>query len=231
MQIKDKFIAQKVLITNDKKPYTGTECNSGDKTIFDIPEGFSQTKVINLIKYVKENARNKINDTPLEIERKWITDAMYFQNILKMYPIENSYHIYQSYISINPELRFRRKRPLGSLDCKYFVDYKTDGDLVREEYSLDITDYNTRFSPAMAKFILDCLFIPNPIVKEYHRLILPDGKCLEISLVDGSWVYIEIEFNSESEAVQYNLPDNLNNIFTEVTEDPNYKMKNYWKRR
>lgn len=195
----------------------------------DLPNGFSKIQATKLIEYVKKHAKNLTGDkVPLEIERKWLVDTSHFQNLINAYPAYKRLHIYQMYVSTNPELRFRRQREFGTGNYQYIVDYKTDGDLVREEYTLDITHYDKMFSPSLAKFVIDCLFLPNPIIKEYHCLNLPDEHHLEISLVDNRWSYVEIEFDSEDEATTYKLPDELNNIFTEVTGDPNYKMKNYW---
>lgn len=195
----------------------------------DLPNGFSKIQATKLIEYVKKHAKNLTGDkVPLEIERKWLVDTSHFQNLINAYPVYKRLHIYQMYVSTNPELRFRRQREFGTDNYQYIVDYKTDGDLVREEYTLNITHYDKMFNPSLAKFVIDCLFLPNPIIKEYHCLNLPDGHHLEISLVDNRWSYVEIEFDSEDEATTYKLPDELNNIFTEVTGNPNYKMKNYW---
>ena len=199
---------------------------------FNLPDGLSRIKAAELIYYIKEHAENRIGgNVLLEIERKWIVDTSHFQKLINMYPAYKRLHIYQMYASTNPELRFRRQREFGSGNHRYVVDYKTDGDLVREEYTLDITHYDKMFKPELARFVIDCLYLPKPIIKEYHCLILPDGHHLEISLVDSRWSYVEIEFSSEDEAINYILPDELDSIFTEVTGDPKYKMKNYWSNR
>lgn len=242
MQIKNEFIAPKISTTNEKKRYikpdiiatmeTDSNCNSDNETRFDLPEGFSHIIATKLVRFIKEHAVSKNGGkTPLEIERKWLVDISHFQNIINAYPAYKRLHIQQMYVSTNPELRFRRQREIGSEIYQYVVDYKSVGDLVREEYTLDITNYDKMFNPEMARFVLDCLFLPKPIIKEYHCLELPDGHRLEISLVDNKWSYVEIEYDSETEAMNYQLPDNLSDIFTEVTDNPDYKMKNYWKRR
>ena len=49
----------------------------------------------------------------------------------------------------------------------------------------------------------------------------------ERTVDDGAFIYAEIEFESEEQARDYQFP--IDDAI-EVTDDSNYKMKNYWLR-
>jgi len=129
---------------------------------------------------------------------------------------------YQSYISINPEVRIRKRINLSLFGNEESVNYKlcfkSDGDLSREEVEVDITEdkyYN-----------LLHMISGEPIKKEYRQFNIYDTYIAECSIVDNDWMYAEVEFNSEEDANNFIPPDWFGE---EVTYDKNYKMKNYWK--
>lgn len=155
----------------------------------------------------------------MEIERKWL---------LKKRPddcedltlFEDAY-IEQSYISIEPEVRIR-KRVNSNGDINYKLTIKSNGTLSREEVNIDITDlqYENLLKLAEGK----------PITKDIRNYMTKDGKKLETSIVDKeldtAFIYAEIEFESEEEALKHELYLDA----VDVTTDNYYKMKNYWLR-
>ena len=162
----------------------------------------------------------------MEIERKFLMDKM----PTELTPLE-CYQIEQGYLSINPEVRIRRKK--DRTDESYKITIKSDGDLAREEIEMKI-DY---YQYAKLKEMINLPMIQ----KDYYiyRIRLPRDKRineytihdLEFSIVDkgtpNEFMYAEIEFFDEEDANEY-IPDYF--LGKEVTYDPNYKMKNYWVR-
>jgi hypothetical protein len=153
-----------------------------------------------------------------EIERKWllkeIPKGWYDYSIIR-----------QFYLSVNPEVRLRKKATYPKvLNSKIYIDYiitvKGDGNLTRSETENHVTKL----------FYDDCLELigdKNTIKKDYYRYF--DGKhTVEISNVDnGTFIYAEVEFKSEEEALAYTFPYS-DLVITEITDNENYKMKNYW---
>lgn len=153
----------------------------------------------------------------MEIERKWL---------LKKVPGEFSLITdavcEQTYIGQNPEVRIRKRVETGKQPA-YFVDIKSDGNPSRREVENSIPEMKYE----AIKNILD-----KPVINErwfifdlgYHRL-------MEVIIVDPSsdteFIYAGIEFATEEEAKDFIFPieDTI-----EVTDNPEYKMKNYWKR-
>ena len=150
-----------------------------------------------------------------EIERKFLIDA--FPADL---PLKRQHQVYQAYLSLDPEVRIRRNEKEGQ-DTAYFLTIKSGNGLVREEVELDIS--KTHFY-ALAKMI------EHPFIsKDFRVYQLPDGLELECSLVDkgksSEFMYAEIEFPNVDAAKSFEAFP----IFKkEVTDDPAYKMKNYW---
>lgn len=69
--------------------------------------------------------------------------------------------------------------------------------------------------------------------KDYRVYALPDGRKLEVSLVDEGlptcFFYAEVEFSSVEEAHAYTPPRNIG-LLEEMTEDRGFSMSAYWKR-
>lgn len=152
-----------------------------------------------------------------EIERKFLIDS--FPADL---PLIRQHQVYQAYLSLDPEVRIRRNVKDGQ-DTAYFLTIKSGHGLVREEVELDISKAHFYALAKMAE---------HPFVsKDFRVYQLPDGLDLECSLVDkgksSEFMYAEIEFPDVDAAESFAaLP-----IFKkEVTEDPAYRMKNYWKK-
>lgn len=155
----------------------------------------------------------------MEIERKFL---------LKKFPPISEYKEYeveQGYISIDPEVRIRRKTALSGLS-KGYTDYKLtvkgDGLLEREEIETTISE--EVFEQLKA-------FIKKPMIQKTYRIYQLGNHTLECSAVDlnlpSAFIYAEIEFEStqEAEAFQWPFQDGA-----EVTYDQSFKMKQYWKR-
>jgi len=150
----------------------------------------------------------------MEIERKFLIDS-FPDNLICVKTAKVS----QGYISINPEIRIR------SYEYDNFKEYvltiKGDGNLSRDEVEIIITE---------DKFNSISNMIRKPFIEKiYKQYQLQNGLILECSHVDdgsdSEFMYAEIEFKNEKEAVEFIVPDFLGR---EITEDSEYKMKNYW---
>ena len=154
----------------------------------------------------------------MEIERKWL-----LRTVPPVSP-DSKVWVNQFYISTEPEVRLRSVKDQDSADAKwqYFITIKGDGTLAREEIETSID----------GKFYLEALDLKN--CQEIHKSFLvynKEGKKVEVSVVlnTPSFVYAEVEFNTITEAMKYQFPW-PNIVMEEVTENPDYKMKNYWKK-
>lgn len=153
----------------------------------------------------------------MEIERKWILSSL----PSNIFP-DGSYIIHQFYLSLNPEVRLRSCKALVDEIVKhpYRLAIKSEGTLERQEIQCDV--YEDFFYEA-----LDFIGL-KPIKKEYF-IFYTKGFKVEVSNVENSFIYAEVEFKSKEEAMSYNFPwPGL--VVKEVTDDPSWKMKNYWKR-
>jgi len=151
----------------------------------------------------------------MEIERKFLLDK--FPNLD---PIEEAI-VCQGYISTDLEVRIRSKETDESTD--YIITVKGDGDLSRKESNVYISEYI---------FMELKEIISKPLIhKTYKGYKLYNGLLLECVLVDSGmeseFMYAEVEFDSEEEALKFIPPEFLGK---EVTYDSAYKMKNYWLR-
>lgn len=152
----------------------------------------------------------------MEIERKFL--------IKEKPPIiaVEHFHTKQAYISVDPEVRVREK--FGVDECSkcgspYKITIKGNGTLVREEIETSIDE---EFYNKILEFIGH-----KPILKDYY-IYLYNGYMIEVSDVDsGAFMYAEVEFNSIEEANNFIWPW-PGILISEETENPEYKMKNYW---
>lgn len=153
----------------------------------------------------------------MEIERKWL-----LRRVPKWEPLDKSIKE-QFYVSFTPEVRFRKEYGLFQKDL-FYVTIKGEGSLSREEVErkIDKEYYETveRLCGGEA-------------IKKYNYLYRIDGIFIEVNEIDENniepFVYAEVEFHSEEEAMEYEFPwPEL--VIKEVTNDPNYKMKNVYKR-
>lgn len=147
----------------------------------------------------------------MEIERKWI-----LKEVPTNLPLVRHSQVEQFYVSINPEVRLRHNPESSE---PYRITIKGEGTLSREEIETKISE---NFYNKLKDFVGR-----EPIQKDYS-IFNCGGYPLAVSVVDnGAFIYAEIEFETEEQARNYELPiaDAV-----EVTYDSNYKMKNYWLR-
>ena len=155
----------------------------------------------------------------VEIERKFLLPSLP--------PIEPIAHVevFQGYLSLDPEIRIRSYSVLegkdkGHMDFRMTV--KGEGGLVREE----IEDYISE------KFFRELrLFIGKPLIHKDFYVYQHNGHKIEVSIVDAGFhhefIYGEVEFENVEDAKSFQWP--FSNA-KDITEVPDMKMKNYWKR-
>lgn len=152
-----------------------------------------------------------------EIERKWI-----LKRIPEGFPLIVDAICEQSYLSISPEVRLRKRAETGNAPL-FFLDVKSSGTMERNEITIPISEKEVH-SYAL-------LLEGKPVIKKkWHLFDVGNGQTLEVTIVDPGteteFIYVEVEFRTRREAENFVLPipDAI-----EVTDDQNYKMKNYWK--
>lgn len=141
---------------------------------------------------------------PQEIERKYLVNVDQLPDLSGCHCRQ----IEQAYLSDRPTVRVRRDAQ------SYYLTYKGDGLLVREEYNLPLT--------ADAYAHLAAKADGYRISKERFELPLPDGLTAELDIFHGvheGLLLVEVEFPSVEEANAFTAPDWFS---TEVTEDPTY---------
>lgn len=150
----------------------------------------------------------------VEIERKWLLNRPMVGNITCIGQMSTWY------LSTEPEVRVRRLNDTATGPvCKFA--FKTCGTLSRVEIEKYITEEE-----------LECCLesLPenlrhNPIVDNYIMFDVggTEVACIE---VDGKYTMVEVEFDSVEEANSYIPPfDGI-----EVTDNPDYYKRNYWKK-
>ena len=139
----------------------------------------------------------------MEIERKWI-----LQRVPTEFRLVRNAQIEQFYVSTSPEVRLRHN-PASNEPVR--ITIKGEGTLSREEIETKVKE-----------------FVNKPLIKKDYSIFNCGGYPLAVSVVDdGAFIYAEIEFETEEQARNYQLPiDDA----VEVTDNPSYKMKNYWLR-
>lgn len=152
----------------------------------------------------------------MEIERKFL-----IKEKPSIIAVEH-FHTKQAYISVDPEVRVREK--FGVDECSkcgspYKITIKGNGTLVREEIETSIDE---KFYNKILEFIRH-----KPILKDYY-IYHYNGYDIEVSDVDfGAFMYAEVEFDSIEDANNFIWPW-PEILISEETENPEYKMKNYW---
>lgn len=159
----------------------------------------------------------------LEIERKWsfITDPTL--RIERHVKLKDSHVCYQWYIIATDDAQVRVTRRIEKFGDKYTLNIKTGNGLTRKEVQFDIPYSN------FLKLIGQC-DEAEPIKKRLFIYKLPNGKELEISKVDDSWWYAEVEFDNEQQAEAFEISNYIRGEIADRTGDPHYAMKNYWRR-
>ncbi len=108
-------------------------------------------------------------------------------------------------------------------DVRYTLNIKHGNGLSREEVKIQITYEQFR------ELIAQC-GDRKPIKKEFWGFKIAGDKELEVSHVDDSWWYCEVEFGNAAEAAEFDLYETCNISALDKTDDPEYAMKNYWRR-
>lgn len=166
----------------------------------------------------------------MEIERKWlisefasapmILNCVIFSRYLTCSDVEVrirhvtsvSYHNTEDVMNYCP----------GMIQYPYKMTIKGPGKISRVEVERGITEEEYNDLSGIVSY--------DPIVKKY-RIVRMGKYAVEMSQVDDAFLYAEVEFESEDEANNFVIPEELSRvIIKEVTDDPDYKMKNYWKR-
>lgn len=154
----------------------------------------------------------------IEIERKWILNK-----VPTGFPLIIDAVCEQAYLSTSPEVRIRKRTETGNVPL-FFLDIKNDGILTRSEITNPISEEKYKALKAMLE--------GKPIIrKKWNHFDIGNNQTMEVTIVDPGtdteFIYAEVEFKTreESELFVFPIKDAV-----EVTSDPNYKMKNYWKR-
>ena len=166
-----------------------------------------------------------------EIERKYLIKKEITKDLLNNDDFYLSEYIIveQSYLSIDPEIRIMKKFYPNIDKAKYYLTYKSDGKMSREELECQIFDNDYVFlKNKLTK--TSSIYKEVAIFSKYDEVM---GLDYEISNVNFGDIYImEIEFASEIEAKAFKIPEIINEyIIKEVTYDDDFKMKNYWNRK
>lgn len=154
----------------------------------------------------------------MEIERKWLLKT------LPIDPPQEKYWIEQFYVSLVPEVRLRRCTSNGPYENKvpFRMTIKGDGTLEREEFEIPVSE-------EFYEGVLNLLNV-EPVQKHFITYMVNDRK-IEVSVILNrpGFIYAEVEFESVSDAIAYEFPwSDL--VEREVTDEPEYKMKNFWKK-
>ncbi len=132
----------------------------------------------------------------MEIERKFLVDKIPSLNELK------SDEIIQAYLSIEPEIRVRKRGE------KYYRTEKGEGTLVREEIEREIS--RSEFDEGYAKS-------QGRVIEKTRYLIPYMNVTIELDIYKGKHeglVVAEIEFESESDAEAFVIPSWLGKEIT-----------------
>lgn len=190
-------------------------------TVLSVPIQAKQHKKFqNTLAQQLETVKHPSN---LEIERKWLFNERKFYELSKQQKYDEFLYE-QSYLSTNPEIRIRKKEKIEPFfivksPATYKLCIKSKDLLCRTEIEKDLTESEYK---ALLKLI------DGPIIqKQFLCYPIIDGSGnthqLTIGLVktEQPFCYGEIEFESESEANQFQAPIWFG---PEVTKDPKFKM-------
>ena len=158
----------------------------------------------------------------MEIERKWL-----FKSIAapEDTTVLGEYFYKQAYISTDPEVRIRCRRVAGEDTFTYALCIKSKGTIERVEVQKELTE--KEFHELM---IIGNLQEEDFISKHFYRYVVNRHE-LTLGVADigkpSEFFYGEIEFSSMEDAKTFEAPDWFGE---EVTDNPDYKMVNFWKR-
>ena len=126
----------------------------------------------------------------MEIERKYLVSGI--PDNIDSYPCR---FIEQGYLNTAPVVRVRRDND------NYYLTYKGDGMMAREEYNLPLTKESYEHMRPKADGIL--------ISKTRYLIPEKDRLTIELDVFDAPYegLYLaEVEFSSEEQALSYNPP-------------------------
>lgn len=163
---------------------------------------------LNYIRYIFETSRILSDD--LEIEKKWLLDINKVPYDLSKADITK---IEQTYICFSPEIRVRRLNNGQSYTFAVKTGITSDG-MTRNELEEDITkeEYESMVKKQEG----------NTINKTRYQ-IYDDGYIYAIDIFSGDLAglaYLEVEFENQEEANDFETPDWVKR---DVTADLNYK--------
>jgi adenylate cyclase len=168
-----------------------------------------------------------------EIERKWLFAEEQFKDIQKNFT-GNRWVYEQSYLSINPEIRIRRKQKVDQFlvakePATYKLCIKSKGTLIRKEIEKNLTEQeysDLRNDVALDQPLVLKHFIELPISQNNQTYYLVVGIVDEGE--ETSFCYGEIEFKNPEEANAFQAQEFFG---LEVTNDLSYKMANYYQKK
>ncbi len=127
----------------------------------------------------------------MEIERKYL-----IHQLPEDYTSHPSQQIEQGYLNIRPVVRVRRQ------DDEYYLTYKSDGLMAREEYNLPLTEEAYLHLRQKAD---GCL-----ITKKRYRIPYENNLTIELDVFEGALaplILAEVEFASEEAANAFRPPE------------------------
>lgn len=152
----------------------------------------------------------------MEIERKFlISDFPHHLNEIARAKAE------QGYLTLEPQVRIRRMEYANGA-VTHILCIKGKGTLSRTEVETELSA--SQYSE------LKALLDRRMITKDYRKYQLDNGLILECSLVNEGYpeefMYAEIEFDSEEQAMAYK-PDSF--LGEELTYSDSYRMSALWR--
>jgi adenylate cyclase len=157
----------------------------------------------------------------MEIERKWLIKT---EDMIDWLSQSTVYTYSQAYLSVNPEVRIRAKKFVAlEAEATYMLTIKGKGLLSRIEVEKELTYEEFCDLMEVADIKIED-FIHSVIYEIFYLGHQVTMKCVDVTRA-SRFSYVEIEFNSEEEAFAFVAPDWF---LLEVTNEPAYKMKNYW---
>lgn len=186
-----------------------------------------------VLRYCADDRSSRVK---YEFERTWMCKNDAVQWILekreeKKCPMRVRY-INSIWLSVEPELRVRAYYDAKQQLEGYKICYKGNGGLKRAEADIECSEdvYNSVSTAAIhgpAHMFRGNLAIP----MKAWVLKAPEATYVLRSIDYGFMYLLEIEFDTQEEAEKFVLPEDLIPHTTmEVTDNPRYKMKNYWNR-
>ena len=196
----------------------------------------SWDSIEDLIGKIKSAASLMQNIDTSEIERKWIVDYSLIEYLKTAPGVRKVRHLnnLQGYLSVKPEVRYRSALDVDTRETYYYIAYKSDGDLCREEYELPVSISSAlKFAKVIREDKSIREYRKSKFINKDYYVFEYNGVEFEISIVDNdkNFTYMEIEFKDIESAISYIIPELIDKfVLKEVTSDASYKMKNYWKR-